>query len=82
MFDHGSADPNLALRVLRSLDGHEGESAIPSMVRHELQFGCLRLRKSRRSTAIERYLQDVVLASFPILDCDSAAADWHAVRSP
>jgi len=33
---------------------------------------------SRRREAIERYLEDVVLASFPILDYDRAAAEWHA----
>ncbi len=30
--------------------------------------------------AIERYLQDVVLASLPILDYDRAAAEWHALE--
>ena len=70
--------PNPATRVLSSLRRHEGELAIPSIVWHELQFGCLRLPKSRRRTAIERYLHDVVLASFPILDYDRAAAEWHA----
>ena len=64
--------------ILRGMRRHEGELAIPSIVWHELQFGCLRLPKSRRRTAIERYLQDVVLASFPILDYDRAAAEWHA----
>ena len=33
---------------------------------------------SRRRDAIERYLEDVALASFPILDYDRAAAEWHA----
>lgn len=64
--------------VMRRLRRHEGEIAIPSIVWHELQFGCLRLPRSRRRTAIERYLQDVVLATLPILDYDQAAAEWHA----
>ena len=37
-----------------------------------------RLPESRRREAIERYLEDVVLASFPILDYDRATAEWHA----
>lgn len=64
--------------ILRRLSRHEGEAAIPSIVWHELQFGCGRLAPSRRREAIERYLNDVVLASFPILDYDQAAAEWHA----
>ena len=72
--------PNPAPRILRRLRRHEGEMAIPSIVWHELQFGCLRLPRSRRRTAIESYLHDVVLASFPILDYDRAAAEWHALE--
>jgi tRNA(fMet)-specific endonuclease VapC len=72
--------PELAPGILRGIRRREGEMAIPSIVWHELQFGCLRLPKSRRRTAIERYLQDVVLASFPILDYDRAAAEWHALE--
>jgi tRNA(fMet)-specific endonuclease VapC len=53
-------------------------TAIASIVWHELQFGCARLPKSRRRSAIERYLEEVVLASFPILDYGHAAAQWHA----
>ena len=64
--------------VLRRLASHEGVTAIASIVWHELQLGCARLPVSRRRDAIERYLEDVVLASFPILDYDRAAAEWHA----
>ena len=64
--------------IMRRLRRHEGETAIASIVWHELQFGCGRLPKSRRRTAIERYLEEVVLASFPILDYDRSAAEWHA----
>ena len=70
--------PSPSRAVLRRLAGHEGETAIASIVWHELQFGCARLPVSRRREAIERYLEDVVLASFPILDYDRAAAEWHA----
>jgi tRNA(fMet)-specific endonuclease VapC len=37
-----------------------------------------RLPRSRRRAAIERYLEGVVLATMPILDYDSVAAEWHA----
>ena len=29
---------------------------------------------------IERYLEEVVLASFPVLDYNRDAADWHALE--
>lgn len=64
--------------IMRRLREHEGEAAIPALVWHELRFGCARLARSARKLAIERYLEDVVLRSFPILDYDQRAADWHA----
>jgi tRNA(fMet)-specific endonuclease VapC len=70
--------PSPSRTVLRGLTRHEGEAAIASIVWHELLFGCVRLPKSRRRDAIERYLADVVLASFPILDYERTAAEWHA----
>lgn len=70
--------PSPSRTILRRLGNHDGEMAIASIVWHELQFGCARLPVSRRREAIERYLEDVVLASLPILDYDRAAAQWHA----
>lgn len=70
--------PNPAVTILRRLRRHEGEMAIASIVWHELRFGCARLPKSRRRAVIEQYLEEVVLASLPILDYGRAAADWHA----
>ncbi len=70
--------PSPSRSVLRRLASHEGKTAIASIVWHELQFGCARLPVSRRREAIERYLENVVLASFPMLDYDRAAAEWHA----
>ena len=64
--------------VLRRLRQHGSEAAIASLVWHEMQFGCARLPASRRREAIERYLDEVVSASFPILDYDRTAAEWHA----
>jgi len=66
--------------VLRKLRLHDDEIAIPSVVWHELRYGAERLPASRRRVAIERYLEDVVRATFPILDYDRDAADWHAVE--
>lgn len=64
--------------VVRKLRRHEEEIAISSVVWHELRFGVERLPPSRRRLAIERYLDEVVLATMPILDYDRAAAEWHA----
>lgn len=44
---------------------------------HELTFGCRRLPKGKRRSALEAYLRDVVHGSFPILPYDEAAAAWH-----
>ncbi len=64
--------------VLRRLRRHEEEIAISSIVWHELRFGVERLPPSHRRSAIERYLEEVVQATMPILDYDRAAAEWHA----
>jgi tRNA(fMet)-specific endonuclease VapC len=66
--------------VMRRLRRHEDEIAIPSVVWHELHFGMERLPPSRRRTVLERYLEDIVLATMPILDYDRAAAEWHAIE--
>jgi tRNA(fMet)-specific endonuclease VapC len=66
--------------VLRRLRSHESQIAIPSIVWHELQVGVKRLPSSRRRDAIERYLEEVVLATMPILSYDQAAAEWHAAE--
>lgn len=72
--------PQPSAGVMRHLRDHEGEMAIPALVWHELRFGCARLARSRRRAAIERYLEDVVSASFPVLEYDWRAADWHALE--
>ena len=64
--------------VIRKLSRHENEIAISSVVWQELQFGAERLPASRRRDAIVQYLDEVVLATMPILDYDRAAAEWHA----
>ena len=70
--------PLPAASVMRRLRQYDREIAIPSPVWHELRFGCDRLPPSRRRDAVERYLETVVLQSFPVLDYDREAADWHA----
>ena len=66
--------------VLRKLRKHQEEIAIPSIVWHELRFGVARLPISRRREIIERYLDEVVLTTMPILDYDRLAAEWHAAE--
>ena len=66
--------------VMRLLHQHEDDIAIPAPVWHELRFGCARLAPSRQREAIERYIEDVVLASFPVLEYDQRAADRHAIE--
>jgi tRNA(fMet)-specific endonuclease VapC len=56
---------------------HGPECAIAAPVWHELTYGCRRLPKGKRRTALETYLRDVVHGSFPILPYDEAAAAWH-----
>jgi len=72
--------PTPAAGVIRRLREHDGEAAIPALVWHELRFGCARLPSLRRRDVIERYIRDVVLASFPVLDYNREAADWHALE--
>ena len=72
--------PQPSAGVMRRLRDHDGEMAIPALVWHELRFGCARLARSRRREAIERYLDEVVAVSLPVLDYDRGAADWHALE--
>lgn len=73
-----STTPNKSL--LARLKRHEGELATASVVWHELVFGASRLPQSRRRTAIERYLTQVVEATIPIMAYDAAAAAWHGAE--
>jgi tRNA(fMet)-specific endonuclease VapC len=63
--------------ILKRLDKYGPECAIAAPVWHELTYGCRRLPKGKRRTAIEAYLRDVVRRSFPNLAYDEAAATWH-----
>lgn len=63
--------------ILKRLNEHGPECAIAAPVWHELTYGCRRLPKGKRRTALEAYLRDVVRQSFPNLPYDEAAATWH-----
>ena len=63
--------------LVRHLAEHGPECAIAAPVWHELTYGCRRLPKGTRRTALEAYLRDVVRRSFPNLPYDEAAATWH-----
>jgi tRNA(fMet)-specific endonuclease VapC len=54
--------------------------ATTSVVWHELLFGYHRLPPSARRETIDRYLQEVVEPSIPILPYDARAARWHAAE--
>ena len=70
--------PSPDASVVEHLREHRSDLLTAAPVRHELVFGAARLPASRRRRAIERYLQDVVWATMPILAYDAAAAEWHA----
>ena len=72
--------PKPASGVMRKLREFDGETAIPAPVWHELRYSCARIPPSPRRQPIECFIESVVLASFPILDYDRAAADWHALE--
>jgi tRNA(fMet)-specific endonuclease VapC len=72
--------PNPRRAILQRMSAHEGEIAISSVTWHELRNGCARLPVSKRRDAVESYLVDVLSASFPILEYDGAAAEWHAME--
>jgi tRNA(fMet)-specific endonuclease VapC len=66
--------------VLARLEAHGHECAIAAPVWHELTYGCQRLPRGKRREAVDTYLQDVVLTSFPVLAYDEEAARWHGVE--
>ncbi len=72
------ASPNQ--RVMARLQAHRQEIATATVVWHELQYGYRRLLPSKQRSAIEYYLDEVVLPSIPILAYDAAAARWHAAE--
>lgn len=72
------AKPNS--KVLAMLERHSSGLATAAPVWHELVFGCRRLPRSKRRRAIERFLEEVVAATIPILPYDESAASWHGAE--
>lgn len=70
--------PNEA--VIRRLERHGSQCAIPSVVWHELVYGAKRLPAGRRRIALETYLDEVVRTSFPMIAYDEPAATWHGLE--
>ena len=66
--------------VLERLREHFGELATASVVIHELAYGAARLARSIRRRTVERYLEQVVMRSMPVLAYDAQAARWHAAE--
>ncbi len=67
-------------QVLERLKRHEDEIALAAIVWHELLFGAYRLSPSARRSAIERYLNQVIAPTIPVLPYDNRAAQWHAAE--
>ena len=72
--------PAPAQAILDKLRRHRDEIAIAAVVWHELRFGCHRLPPSAKRDAIQRYLDQVILPSMPILPYDQRSAEWHAAE--
>lgn len=63
--------------IMRHLECHEKQLAIPAIVWHELLVGCMKLPHSKKRQAIEQYVNEI---SVPVLPYDEKAALWHAVE--
>lgn len=70
--------PRPPAALLRRLDEAAGSCVIGMLTWHELRFGHALMPASRRKDALGRYLQEVVLPTFPILAYDRPSAEWHA----
>ena len=64
--------------VMSKLKEHEREICTAAIVWHELRYGCVRLADGARKQLIERYLDEVVGLTLPLLPYDANAAAWHA----
>jgi tRNA(fMet)-specific endonuclease VapC len=64
--------------VLEMMKRHERSLCTAAIVWHELRYGCVRLADGARKQLIEKYLDDVVAATLPLLPYDANAAAWHA----
>lgn len=64
--------------IVRKLETWQPVCALPSVVWHELLYGCFRLPVSARRVRLEDYLFNVVATTLVLLDYDGVAAEWHA----
>ncbi len=65
-------------RVMDHLRTHATEIAIAGIVLHELRYGACRLPPGPKRATLERFLDEVVGKSVPVLPYDGDAAQWHA----
>lgn len=72
------ARPEPNEHVREQYRAHEHESAISSVVWHELVYGVERLPAGRRRDVLMQYMEEVVQPTLPILPYDAAAARWHS----
>ena len=64
--------------VLTRMEQYRGNVVTAILVVHELYYGCYRLLLSRKRTMIERYINEIVLPSIPVLPYTEKAAEYHA----
>ena len=78
--------PAPSLAVMKRLQAHENELAIPVTVLQELHYGWLRMPEGQRRTRVGDFLQSTV-AQLPVLGLDAHAARlqaglrWHAEQA-
>jgi tRNA(fMet)-specific endonuclease VapC len=70
--------PNPNQSIVKNFQKHSLEIGTAAVVWHELIYGCYRLPKSEKRTAIESFIFEVIAPSIPILPYDKDAAFWHA----
>ena len=63
--------------IVKGLQNHGHECVIAAPVWHELTYGCERLPRSKRRSALEAYLHEVVQASFPIFPVSAILKDRY-----
>lgn len=64
--------------IVSLLRRHQFEVAVAAPTWHELAFGVQRLPISERRSKLQRYLDEAVAPTTPILPYDRASAEWHA----
>ena len=66
--------------VMRRWAHHRDRVATASVVWHELLYGCQLLPDSARRHKMEKYLDEAVRRTMPILAYTAEAAAWHAAE--